>query len=46
MCADGPRGRPPAWPAGTRASAFVSGRGYWEPSDCWGREKEEVRQWE
>lgn len=33
-CADGPPGLHPAWPAGTRASAFVSGRGYWGSSRC------------
>lgn len=40
-CVDGPLGHPPAWLAGTRASIFVSGRGYLEPSDCWKREKED-----
>lgn len=42
-CADGRQRHPPVWPAGTRAAAFVSGRGYWEPSDCCRRKKQEVR---
>lgn len=40
---DGPRGPPPVWPAGTRASASVSGRGYWGPFPYWSREKQLVR---
>lgn len=33
-CSDVPPAPPRAWPAGTRASASVSGHGCWEPSDC------------